>query len=323
MNVRTLRICTFLLAVAASISVLQVGVAAPISLAPAWSVNQYNQPAPNGVHVTLSGQSASGFTYVGSGTAGLPGTTLPDSRRRPKVYQTFAPFDAAGIGSTLSMTYDIKWGGAVNPINSSQNWRFGFVGTSANSGKGVSLGANLDIGDLAGTAAYEFFVDTSITSGEAGSGTFDTAFTETLNAASDGIARIAQSNADPFNDDVSFNSNAKTLRVKLTLERILDGYNLSFDWTNLGSGNTISHATSINTGDFDPSVAMAAGVTTWDALGFFINADSLGSPAGPWIFTMSNVGVDGVAVPESGSGVFALIAMSLSGWARLRAGQAK
>ena len=88
---------------------------APISLAPTWAVNEYNNPAPNGVHVTLTGQSASGYTYSGTGTGGLPGTTSPDSRRRPKVYQDFAAFNAGGIGSTLSLTYDIKWNGNVNP----------------------------------------------------------------------------------------------------------------------------------------------------------------------------------------------------------------
>jgi hypothetical protein len=145
---------------------------APISLAPTWSVNEYNNPAPNGVHVTLTGQSASGYNYSGTGTGGLPGTTSPDSRRRPKVYQDFAAFNAGGIGSTLSLTYDIKWNGNVNPTNQNAAWRFGFISSTANAGKGVSLGADFDIGNLAGTVFYEFFTDTSVTSGEAGSGSW-------------------------------------------------------------------------------------------------------------------------------------------------------
>jgi hypothetical protein len=59
---------------------------------------------PNGVHVTLSGESATGYTYTGSGTGGLPGTTSPDSRRRPKIYQDFPAFDASAVGCTISMT---------------------------------------------------------------------------------------------------------------------------------------------------------------------------------------------------------------------------
>src|SRR3954470_5267430 len=91
--------------------------AAPIPLTANWQANAYNQPMPNGVHATLSSESATGYTYTGSGTGGLPGTTTPDSRRRPKIYQDFSPFDASAVGSTLSMTYDIKWGGTVNPTN--------------------------------------------------------------------------------------------------------------------------------------------------------------------------------------------------------------
>ena len=39
--------------------------------------------------------------------------------------------------------------------------------------RALSLGADFDIGNLAGTVFYEFFVDTSATSGEAGSGVMD------------------------------------------------------------------------------------------------------------------------------------------------------
>lgn len=290
----------------------------PIALSSTWSVNAYNNPTPNGVHVTLSGESATGYTYSGTGTGGLPGTTAPDSRRRPKVYQDFAAFNAGGVGSTLSMTYDIKWGGTTNPSNSSQNWRFGFVGSTANGGKGVTLGANFDLGDLAGTVAYEFFTDSSVTSGEGGSGTMDTAFTETLNGLGDGIARFGQSNADPFADNVAFNDRTDTHRVTLTLERIVNGYDLSFSWQNLISTNTITHSTSITTSDPDSNVALAAGVTNWDRLGFFINADVI-SGSIPWNYTLSNVAVDGTAIPEPSSVCLALMTLaSLIGTGRLR-----
>ena len=101
------------IAIVAVGSVATAAQASPISLASSWSVNAYNTPAPNGVHVTLSGESATGYTYTGTGTGGLPGTSLPDSRRRPKVYQDFAAFNAGGVGSTLSMTYDINWAGSL------------------------------------------------------------------------------------------------------------------------------------------------------------------------------------------------------------------
>ena len=271
---------------------------ASIPLAPTWSVNEYNNPAPNGVHVTLTGESASGYTYSGTGTGGLPGSTTPDSRRRPKIYQDFAAFNAGGIGSKISLTYDIKWNGNVNPSNQNAAWRFGFISSTANGGKGVSLGADFDIGNLAGTVFYEFFTDTSVTSGEAGSGVMDSAFTETLNAASDGIARIAQSAAVPPGNNVAFNDRVKTHRVILTLEKILDGYNLGFTWQNLAvGGTTVSNSTSITTSDFDPSVALAAGIANWDRIAFFVNADVV-SGTEPWAYTLSNVSVDGVAVPE-------------------------
>ena len=126
----------------------------------------------------------------------------------------------------------------------------------------------------------------------------DSAFTETLNAASDGIARIAQGVAVPPGNNVAFNDRVKTHRVILTLQKILDGYNLGFTWQNLAvGGTTISNSTSITTSDFDPSVALAAGITNWDRIGFFMNADVV-SGTEPWAYTLSNVSVDGVVVPE-------------------------
>lgn len=271
---------------------------APIALAPNWSLNAYNNPAPNGVHVTLTGESASGYTYSGTGTGGLPGTTSPDSRRRPKVYQDFATFNAGGVGSTISLTYDIKWNGNVNPTNQNAAWRFGFISSTANGGKGVSLGADFDIGNLAGTVFYEFFIDTSVTSGEAGSGVMDTAFTETLNAVTDGIARLGQGVAVPPGNNVAFNDRVKTHRVTLTLEKILDGYNIGSTWQNLAvGGTTMTNSSSITTADFDPSIALAAGITSWDRIGFFVNADVV-SGTEPWAYTLSNVSVNAVAVPE-------------------------
>lgn len=246
---------------------------------------------------TISGQSASGFTYTGTGTLGLPGTTNPDSRRRAKVYNDFATFDTSTVGDTLSMSYDILLGGDADPGNESQDWRFGFVSTSANVGKGVSLGANFDIGDLAGTTAYEFFTDQAVTTGTGTppSGEMDSAFTDTLNDPVDGTSRFAQSNADPFGDDVALNDRVDTNRITLTLARIADGYDLSLSWQNLTSGNTINHAYSLTTSDPDPVAAAAASITSWDRLGFFINDDSLDASSGPYVYTLSNVSVEGNA----------------------------
>jgi hypothetical protein len=291
------------LALAAVGSVSASVMASPISLTANWQANAYNQPMPNGVHVTLSNESATGYTYTGSGTGGLPGTTTPDSRRRPRIYQDFAPFDASGVGSTISMTYDIKWGGTVNPSNNDTAWRFGFISTTANEGKEVSLGADFDLGNLAGTNFHEFFVDTSLTSGlgTPASGEMDSAFSSTLNDANDPISRIAQSIAVPAGNNVAFNDTVKTHRVTLTLTRIANGYNLSYSWQNLaGGGTTITNSTAITTGDFDAGAALAAGITNWDRLGFFVNADVV-SGTSPWIYTLSNVSVDGVAVPEPAS----------------------
>lgn len=277
-----------------------------------------------GRHVTLTGESAAGYSYSGTGVDGLPGTSDPDSRRRAKVYNDFPSFDASIIGNTLTMTYDILWGGDADPSNESQDWRFGFVSSTANGGKGVSLGANFDIGNLAGSTAYEFFTDASATSGEAGSGVMDSGFTPTLNGAGDGTARFAQSNDDPFSDDVAFNDRTDTHRVSLTLERITNGYDLSMSWQNLVSTNTITHSATITTSDFDTSSALAAGVTSWDRLGFYINDNNIDG-AGPWTYSLSNVAVTGSAgslaladnwsaneyqtVPEPGSLALAVLSL--------------
>ena len=216
-----------------------------------------------GRHVTLSGESASGYNYTGTGVDGLPGTTDPDSRRRPKIYNDFASFDASANGATLSLEYDILLGGDADPGNESQDWRFGFVSSGANGGQGVTLGANFDIGNLAGSTAYEFFTDAAVTTGDAGSGEMDSGFTATLNAG-EPTARIAQSSDDPFSDDVALNDRVDTHRINVTLTRVMDGYDLSMSWQNLTSTNTLTNATTITTADFDPAVMLAAGVTSWD-----------------------------------------------------------
>ena len=81
----------------------------------------------------------------------------------------------------------------------------------------------------------------------------------------------------------------------LTLERVANGYDLSFSWQNLTSTNTITHSTTILTNDADPSAAQAAGVTSWDRLGFFINDNSLDATTGPYEYALSNVSVTGNA----------------------------
>jgi hypothetical protein len=64
-------------------------------------------------------------------------------------------------------------------------------------------------------------------------------------------------------------------------------------------GTTITNSATITTADFDTGAALAAGITTWDRFGFFINADTVNNNGtAPWIYTLSNVSVDGVSVPE-------------------------
>ena len=211
------------------------------------------------------------------------------------------------------MTYDIKWGGTVNPTNNDTAWRFGFISTTANGGKEVSLGADFDLGNLAGTNFHEFFVDTSLTSGlgTPASGEMDSAFSSTLNDPSDPISRIAQSIAVPPGNNVAFNDTAKTHRVTLTLTRIANGYNLGYSWQNLaGGGTTITNATTITTGDFDSGAGSGGGHNDLGpAWVLSLNADVV-SGTSPWIYTLSNVSVDGVSVPEPAS--FALVALAVT-----------
>ncbi len=308
------------------------------SLVGAFAIASQSSAALIGRHVTLTNVSATGYSYEGTGTDGLPGTTDPDSRRRPKIYNDFAAFDASTVGSKLTMTYDILWNGA-NPTNESTDWRFGFVSTSANGGKGLSLGANFDIGILTGTDVYQFSTDTSVTSGVDGSGEMDSAFTATLNDPLDGVtdfASLPNLDGDPFSDRVSFNDITDTHRVTLMLERIVDGYSLSMTWTNLTDApdETISHSTAITTSSVNGSIALAAGVTSWDRLGFFVNDDVNENGGGiPWNYTLSNVAVTGDAnalslgnrwlpnayqVPEPGSLLLAVVGLLAGSTVALR-----
>jgi hypothetical protein len=251
-------------------------------------------------HVTLSGQSASGYSYSGTGFLGLPGTTSPDSRRRPKIYNDFSSFDTSTVGDTVTMTYDILWGGDADPSRESQDWRFGFISSSANAGKGVSLGANFDIGNFAGSTYHEFFTDAAVTTGlgTPASGTMDSAFTGTLNGL-DGNARIAQVGVDLSGGVGDFDDRTDTHQVTLTLERVANGYDLGMSWVNLTAASTPNtNSTTILTSDADPSVALAAGITSWDRLGFFVNDNNIDS-AGPWTYALSNVSVEGNAAPLS------------------------
>ncbi len=346
-----------------------------------WVTN-FGSSAAGENTVQLSNNTASGYTYFGEGTTGnQPSTSNPDSRRYPKVYNEFNSVDLSAIGSTLTMTYDILWL-TESPSNESQDWRFGFVNTSANGGLGVTIGANFDIGNLSGTTYYEFAVDPEVNPTSTDSGVpaadMDFAFTGTNNSqnisgATD-YARIAQSQNDPFdvpvnidgdyNDDesvdiadyttwrdnlgtsttlpndttsgsvdagdytvwnnnfgsfltddiVAFNDITDTHRVSLTLERVANGYDMQFDWTNLdrivgGVNPTITHNATILTTDLntatDPfgSAAIAAGVTEWDRLGFLLN-DQLNRVTGddlPWEYILSNVSVETTGVVSSSS----------------------
>ncbi|TWT41333.1 hypothetical protein [Botrimarina hoheduenensis] len=177
-------------------------------LGSAWMLNEGAGPGGENT-AQLSGNSADGYSFLGEGTTGnQPGTTNPDTRTRAKVFNDFSTVDLSAVGSTLTMSYDILWMGTERPSNESQDWRFGFVSMSGNGGRGVTLGANFDIGNLAGTTYYEFFADPEVnpTSTDSGvpAGDMDFAFTGTNNSgnipdfATD-QARIAQSQNDPFN----------------------------------------------------------------------------------------------------------------------------
>ena len=366
-----------------------------VPLGSSWSVNAGALIEDT---VQISSNTASGYTYFGQGTTGnFPGTTMPDSRKRPKVYNSFSATDMSVVGSTLTMTYDILWL-TESPSNESQDWRFGFVSTTANGGLGTTVGANFDIGNLSGTTYYEFYVDPEVNPTSTASGVpandMDFAFTGTNNSMNipdvlTDQARIAQSQNDPFNtgdvdgdynddqivdaadftvwrdndgtsntlpndptpgtvdmsdyntwvtnfggvnteDIVAFNDITDTHRVELTLTRIVDGYDISMNWTNLdqmvgGMNPTISHSATFTTTVTLPSAndplgaaQAAASITSFDRLGFFINADDNRIPGDdlPWEYIMSNVSVDhtvpgpSTSVPEPGSLAIALLGLA-------------
>ncbi len=115
-------------------------------------------------------------------------------------------------------------------------------------------------------------------------------------------------------DIVAFNDITDTHRVSFSLTRVANGYDMQFDWTNLdrlvnGVNPTITHTTTILTTDLstssDPfgSATIAAGVTEWDRLGFFINAVDNRVTGGdlPWEYVLSNVSVDTTGVISSAS----------------------
>lgn len=204
-HARTSRVL-FLL-VSACLSLEATCFAVNVPLQPTWMLNTGAGPG-GGNTAQLSANTAGGYTYLGEGTTGnRPGTTNPDSRTRPKVFNDFASVDLSAVGSRLTMTYDIRWSGTERPSNESQNWRFGFVSTTASGGLGTTLGANFDLGNLAGTTYYEFYADPeanpATTESGIPAGEMDFAFTGTSNSlnipdvATD-QARIAQSQIDPF-----------------------------------------------------------------------------------------------------------------------------
>jgi hypothetical protein len=140
----------------------------------------------------------------------------------------------------------------------------------------------------------------------------DSAFTSivALQDPADPFSKLGGSIVVPSGNNVAFNDALKTHRVTLSLTRIANGYNLSYAWQNLASGGTtITNAFTITTGDFDGGAAMAAGITSWDRLGFFVNADVVNGTS-PWVYTLSNVGVDAVAVPEPGSIILVLFGLA-------------
>ena len=205
-----------------------------------------------------------------------PSSTLAtnrDSRTRPKIYNTFSPVDLSAVGSSMTLTYDILWHGTERPSNESQDWRFGFGNSTANGGRGVTLGANVDIGNLSGTGKYEFYADPDIQNvGSVDVGEMDFAFTSTQSDNVPGPGqRIAQGDdpydngitgdppSNPFEDVVSFNDTTDTNRVTLTFTRITDGYDLEFRWENLN----------VRSGDYNnDGQNNAADYTIWrDSLG--------------------------------------------------------
>ncbi len=234
-----------------------------VTLGPSWQANA------GGVnYATLTGNTASGYDYVGIGAGastdvGLDGiagsddddfpsngssaTLTKDTRTRPKIYNTFSSVDLSAVGSSLSLTYDILWHGTERPSNESQDWRFGFGNSTANGGRGVTLGANLDIGNMAGTAKYEFYTDPDIQPlGSVGVGEMDFAFTSTQSDDVPGPGqRVAQSGVDPYDNGgpdvttnpfkniIGFNDTTDTHRLTFTITRIVDGYDLDLRWENL------------------------------------------------------------------------------------------
>lgn len=216
--------------------------AADVPLGSNWLLNEGASAAGENT-AQLSSNSADGYTYFGGGTTGnQPGLANPDSRTRPKVYNDFASVDLSAVGSSLTMTYDILW---LNegPANESQDFRFGFVSTTAAGGLGSTLGANFDLGNLTGTTYYEFYSDPEVNSTTAASGVtpgeMDFAFSGTNNSGNipdfaNDQARIAQENIDPFDlgiapIDGDYNNDRIVNAADYTIWRDNDGSSETLD----------------------------------------------------------------------------------------------
>lgn len=295
-------------AVAATCAMTPTTQAATVSLGSSWSTN-----AGAADRSTLSGESSSGYTYLGSGTAGLPGS----GSARPKTYQTFGAVNLSDIGDTLEMEFDLTFlstsGGLPEAIqNNSQDLRFGFVSTGGNSGEGVTMGLNLDIGSLAGSTYYEFFLDPDLETPADFNSAFSASASARLNAVGNG-------GGPPSSANVAFDSMGKSQHILYRMTKTADGYDLRMEWTDPTSTDVIINTTSATTlpaGDAEE--ILVAGATSWDGLGFFINdADNSGFT---WSYELSNMTITTSVVPEPTSMGLAMLGLAgLLGARRQRA----
>lgn len=128
----------------------------PINLTNTWSEHDPFQLG-SGV-LTLSNQSASGFTAAHSGA-------VSDLGERPRIYQEFTGVDTSQVGQKLSVSFDVQFHDLLTEGDT--QFRFGFGDRTTNQGL---VPVMIDIGPTSGSS-FRMRYDDSITADENGNAT--------------------------------------------------------------------------------------------------------------------------------------------------------